>query len=320
MLEWRFPSERYRHAAVKQSTSILIVDDDQASAILTAEILRSSGYTVVTAADGFKAIASCKVRMPDLILLDTHMPMLSGVDVYNRLRNEEKTQDIPVIFLSQPQDENDEKIQKTLQGEDFINKPVQPSELLARVKTALRVKSLKDEIKKKEGQIKELSLVDPLTSLRNTRFLNEFLKAEVSQCDRYGVALSIVVLELDRNKELLKIYGTKAADSLVAQMAAVMSRQSRQSDILARVGSFEFAVVLPHTTREGAIEVAERTRNTVADSTFTVGEHTVKLTISLGICQHVPGMDTEGKILMSHAREALSQAHEQGGNITLMAH
>ncbi len=309
----------YISGLVKNTISILIVDDDQSNTLHTTKILVSAGYKVVTASDGFKAIASCRVRMPDLILLDITMPLLSGMDVQNRLRAEERTKDIPVIFFCQQPDEAAKILKTEVPDQDFVTKPVQPTELLARVKTALRVKSLKDEIKRKEGQIKELSLVDPLTSLRNTRYLNEFLKAEISQCKRYSEPLSVVVIELDRHKELLKSFGTKGSDSLVDQLAAVMSRDSRQSDILARVGGFEFAYVLPHTDREQAICLAERMRIKVAGSTFTVGEQTVTVTVSVGICQFIAGMDDEGKILMAHARQAVAHASSQGGNATMMA-
>ncbi len=298
---------------------VLIVDDDQANTILTSEILQNAGYTVVTAADGFKAIAACKVRMPDLILLDTHMPLMSGMDVFNRLRSDEKTREIPVIFFCQRQDEAKLLLQNEMPDQDFVCKPVQPTDLLARIKTALRVKSLREEIKKKEGQLRDLSLVDPLTSLRNARYLSDFLSAEITQALRYGAPLSIVVLEMDRHRELTKMYGVKAVNSLVAQLATVMSRCNRQSDVPARLGTCEFAIVLPHTTREGAVEVAERIRNRISQGTFAVGEHTLGLTVSLGICQFVSGMDAEGKILMSHAKEALACARDQGGNVTLMA-
>src|SRR5277367_241319 len=109
---------------------------------MITEALKLSGYVVASATDGFKAIAACKVRMPDLILLDTHMPLMSGMDVYNRLRNEEKTKDIPIIFFSQQTEEGVNSLPKELGEQDIIVKPIQPSELLTRVKTSLRVKTL----------------------------------------------------------------------------------------------------------------------------------------------------------------------------------
>lgn len=304
---------------MKPNPHILVVDDEQTNTILFTELLRKAGYSVTTAQDGFKAIAACKVRTPDLILLDLRMPLMSGADVVERLKRDEKTRDIPIIFLVTSQELPASGTTQEYGEQEYLTKPPDPTELMVRVRSALRVKFLKDEIRKKEGQIRELSLVDPVTSLRNTRFLNEFLKAEIAQARRYSVPLSLVILDLDRQKELLRAHGQKIIDSLVTQVAAVLTRSSRQSDVLARTGPFEFTIVLPHTEREGAAEVAERMRNIIAQSTFTIGSSVGTVTVSIGLCQFSAEMDDEGKTLLSHARAALAQAHASGGNVTLMA-
>jgi len=305
---------------VKPNPNILVVDDEQANTILYTEILRKAGYTVTTAQDGFKAIAACKVRTPDLILLDLRMPLMSGQDVLARLRADEKSKDIPVIFLVTSDELPSGQDTPDSTDPEYLTKPPDPADLIIRVKNALRVKFLKDEIRKKESQIKELMLVDPVSSLRNARYLSEFLKAEISQARRYSIPLSVVVLELDRQKELLRAHGQKVIDSLVTQVSAILIRSSRQSDILARTGNFELTVVLTHTDRAGAVEVAERLRTTISESTFTIGNAISSMTASFGLCQFSSEMDDEGKTLMSHARAALAQAHTSGGNLTLMAH
>ena len=304
---------------MKHNLKILVVDDEPATATLVAEILRGAGYTVTTAHDGFKAVAACKVRSPDLILLDLNMPLFGGIDVFNRLRAEERTRDIPVIFLSS-KGEIPPRIREVDPAEhEFIFKPVEASELVQRVRTAFKVKALRDEIRKKEGQIRELTLVDPLTSLRTARYLHEFLQAEIAQCRRYSLDLSLIVLEIDRQKELAKSYSHSGLESLLAQVAAVISRQSRQADLIARLGGGEFALALPHTSSEAAVEVAERLRNAIVGSTFAVGQFTLKVSATLGICQLAPNMDGEGKTLIAHARSAVAQGHADGGNITLIA-
>jgi PleD family two-component response regulator len=161
---------------VKQNPSILIVDDEQANTAQVAEILKLGGYTVTTASDGFKALAACKVRLPDLILLDLYMPLMSGVDVYNRLRAEEKTKHIPVIFLKKKDEAGPALDKLVVEESSVLVKPFEAGDVTAMVKTVLREKFLKDELRKKEGQIKELTLTDPLTSFRNQRFLHEFLR------------------------------------------------------------------------------------------------------------------------------------------------
>jgi two-component system cell cycle response regulator len=304
---------------VKQISSILIVDDEQAINAQVAEALKNSGYTVSTASDGFKALAACKVRAPDLILLDLYMPLMSGLDVFQRLRSEEKTRFIPVIFLKKKEEAPVALDKLGLEDNPILTKPLEPNDVLAVVKTVLREKTLRDELRKKEGQIRELALVDPLTSFRNQRFLSEFLKAELTQCRRYETPLTLLLIEPDQTKEVHKAYGQKGLDSLLLQLAVIMSRHNRASDLLAKCAGCEFALVLTHTDQTGATEVSERLREGVAQATFTIGETALQITVSIGISQFNPNMDNEGTVLVSHARAALNQAHTSGGNVSLIA-
>ncbi len=304
---------------MKHNPSILVVDDEQALSAAVVDLLKNSGYTVATASDGFKALAACKVRLPDLIVLDLHMPLMSGLDVFSRLRSEDKTRYIPVIFTKRKEEPLPTSDQQVLDDNPVLTKPFETGDLIALVKTILREKSLREELRKKEGQIKELSLVDPLTSLRNGRFLSEYLKTELAQCARYETPLSLMVIEPDQYKDVQKSFGFKGADSLILQMAVVLSRHNRRSDVLAHSNPTEFAVVLTHTDKGGAIEVAERLRQVVQQSSFTIGEATTPITASIGISQYVASMDLDGVTLLSHARAAVAQGRASGGNMTLLA-
>ena len=306
---------------MKNNSTILVVDDEPAVTTLLAEVLKKAGYLVNAANDGFKAIAACKVRTPDVIVLDLHMPLMGGMEVYNRLKSEEKTTGIPIIFMAArdktlPTFNNDEA-----SNEDIIFKPVEANELLSRVKSVLKEKALREELKKKEAQLKELTLTDDLTELRTTRYLDEFMQIGIRQAKRYSVPLSIVIMELDlpADDDLLKTGSKAAFDQVISQVAQIITKQMRESDIVVRTGQFEFTIVLTCTTREGAIEVAERLRTKMAATHFVVGSGAKIVMCSLGICQYAKHMDDEGKLMMSHARAAVLHAHKSGGNMTLMA-
>ncbi len=304
---------------MKTSHNILVVDDEQAHTLLISELLRKAGYTVASATDPFKALAACKVRTPDLVILDLHMPLMGGMDVFDRLRAEEKTSNIPIIFLGNRDKPLPKFKAEEANTEDVLFKPFEPNELLSRVRALLKVKALKDELKRKEAQIHELSLVDPLTELRTPRYLDEFLKSGLKQSRRYNVPLSVVILEIDHYRELIKSVGAKGADDVVAQLAQLLAGQMRDSDIIVRTGQFEFAMVLTATDVHGAIEVAERIRNRIAQNNFSASDIEFMITVSLGICEYTKAMDDEGKVLMSHARAAVAQGHSSGGNVTLKA-
>jgi diguanylate cyclase (GGDEF)-like protein len=155
--------------------------------------------------------------------------------------------------------------------------------------------------------------------LKTPRYLNEFFKTGLRQAKRYNVPLSVVVLEIDQHRELLRAIGQGPANIVMAQLADIVNRQMRDSDITVHSGLFEITVALTATDVNGAIEVAERLRNVISQSTFTAEETDFMITVSVGICQWSRQMDEDGKVLLSHARAAVAQAHLSGGNVTLKA-
>ncbi len=303
---------------MKESPNILVVDDEQAHTIALTDLLKKAGYQVASANDGFKAIAACKVKLPDIIVLDLHMPLIGGVEVFNRLRADDRTANIPIIFLGS-RDQTLQDLKTPTDMEDVLFKPFEPQELLSRVKSVLREKALRDELRVKEAQLRELSLTDPLTELKTARYLNEFLKTGIRQSKRYKVPLSIVVIEVDQYKELHRAISREECDAVINKLAKMVNQQMRDSDIVVRTAEFEFTVVLTCTNSTGAIEVAERLRTKIQDTPFDANSMELNLTVSVGICQWGEKMDEDGKVLMAHARAALQQGHNGGGNVTLMA-
>jgi diguanylate cyclase (GGDEF)-like protein len=299
--------------------NILVVDDEQAHTILLAELLKKSGYAVDTANDGFKALAACRVRTPDLIILDLHMPLMGGIEVLNRLRADDKTRAIPLIFIGNKNEASPKVITEDATDEDILLKPFEPNELLSRIKTTLKQKALVDQLREKEGQLQELAITDPVTSMKSSRFLHEFLVTTIKQSRRYRVPFTLIVAEVDKKEELKERLGQKGSDELLAQVAQHITKQLRDSDIIAKSGPFELTMVLTVTDSNGAIEVAERLRNQLKEKSFAVDSQSVSVTLSLGICQYSEKMDNEGKIILSHAYAALSQARANGGDVTLMA-
>ncbi len=298
--------------------SILVVDDEPANIELITDLLKSTGYAVASATDGFKAIAACKVRMPDLILLDLQMPLMSGLDVFKRLRADEKTREIPVIFLRR----KGERASELAGAEDehwVLSKPIAKEELLSRVKIALREHSLKKEIRKRDVQLRELSLTDPLTSFRSVRYLAEFLRAEINQCRRYKVNLSLVLMEVDAYKDILRNFGQSGANNLITQVSGMIGAQNRDADIIVRLSESELGLFLSHTEIAGAVELAERLRENISNTHFNSLDKTFKATVSIGVSQLSDGMDEDGKMLISYARSAVSEAKKNGGNMTLIA-
>lgn len=306
---------------MKTNANILVVDDDESLTLVLSEVLKSAGYHVVVAHDGFKAIAACKVHMPDLIILDINMPLMGGAEVMNRLRADERTHDIPLIFLGS-RDQASKSLTVTddeLSDYDIVLKPFDPRELLSRVKGQLKQQELRDKLKEKEQLLANLALSDPLTDLKSPLYLQEFLKTAIRQARRYGIPFTIAMVELDNQQGLLGSFAREACDKLLAEIARRLTTQMRSSDVAARTADMEFTVVLTVTDKEGAIEFAERARTLIQSVDFVINNQSIRVTISIGLCQFVETMDNDGIIVISHAKAALKQGHESGGNVTLMA-
>ena len=189
--------------------NILVVDDDQSLTLVLAEVLQSAGYRTVVAHDGFKAIAACKVRTPDVIILDMNMPMMGGVEVMNRLRADAKTRDVPLIFLG-----NREQTNKAVQASDddlsdydIVLKPFDPRELISRVKGQLKQKTLKDKLKEKEQLLEQLALSRSFNRFKKPAYLKEFLKTAIRQARRYAIPFTIALAELDNIKSIKESLG-----------------------------------------------------------------------------------------------------------------
>lgn len=302
----------------KPKFNILVVDDETVNLEIMTSLLRSEGFGVATAQDGFKAIAACKVHMPDLILLDLQMPLMSGIDVFKRLRSDEKTRDIPVIFLRR----RGEKASELSNPDDemwVVTKPIVKEELLSRVKTSLRESGLRSEIKQRESELKELSLVDPLTSFRSARYLAEFLKAEIDQCRRYKVPMTLILVEPDQYKDIKRSQGQSAANNLLHQVAQIIEKENDEADIMARLSDSELGLFITHSGVDEAAATAEYIRDAVCQHQFRYAGREMQVSVSIGVSSLLEFMDEDGKSLITYARQAIEQARSAGGNMTLIA-
>jgi len=304
---------------LKNKSNILVVDDEQAHSLLISELLKKSGYTVNVAHDGFKALAACRVHTPDLIILDLYMPMMGGMDVFNRLRGEEKLRQIPIILLGVKNKAIPSVRSADISDEDILVKPFEPNELLARVKSVLKQTELAERLQQQEAALRDLALDDPLTSLKTSRYLREFVRTNTRQARRYSVPFTVVVLQIDNYNLLFESHGKHICDQLVAYTAKFVAGHLRDSDVVARTGEAEVTIALTMTERKGAIEVAERLRHAIRQTEFVIDGQSTFVTVSVGLCQYNKSMTDDGELVVSHARAAVKQARESGGDVTLMA-
>ena len=278
-------------------------DDDERDAIAAG---LEVDYEVATVGDGPQALASTRLGVPDLLVLDLRLPGLDGLGVLDALRADLQTAEVPVILLSGQADDATRVRALDLGAADFVQKPVSLPELRARIERTLR-------LTRRHSHLRELAQTDALTGLANLRAFRGRLDDEVRRARRYGTALTCIMADMDHLKPVNDAFGHGAGDRAIAAVADVLRSQLRATDLGARYGGDEFVVLLPHTGAADGRILAERLCARLATTELRVGERSVSLRTSFGVAElGAGGGDDAGAELVRRADEALYAAKRSG--------
>jgi diguanylate cyclase (GGDEF)-like protein len=289
---------------------ILIVDDSKVSLKTLAAIFQDE-WRIKIALDGHEALRIADSEdQPDLILLDISMPGMDGYETCRRLKASPTTKDIPVIFITGREETEDEEQGLTLGAIDYVVKPVHPAIIRIRVKNHLELKQLRD-------RLKEQTLVDGLTGLANRRRFDEHLKMEWNRAQRYGKALSLILIDIDHFKRYNDRYGHLGGDDCLKAVAGTLRVGARRlSDLVARWGGEEFACLLPETRLEQAAVIANEMRQAVQDMQLKHedSETSPFVSVSLGLSVRIPQAKDTIESFIQEADKALYLAKRSGRN------
>ncbi len=283
---------------------ILVVDGSASSRRTVRIHLEADSVVVFEAPDGFQAIAVAQVEQPDLILLNTSLPVSDGFETIKRFKEDSQTRAIPVIFLSKVSATSVKAKGLDLGAVDFITQPFDPVELRARVRAAIRTKSLQDLLAQR-------AYLDGLTGLGNRLALEERLLADWSLCRRRGTSLAVLIADLDRFKAVNDRHGHPAGDTILQGTARALRESVRVGDFVARYGGEEFVVVAPDCDIEGAVTIAERFRLAVAALRDPFLPEKITITTSVGACSCAL-LDGSPELLLHRADSALYHAKAAG--------
>jgi diguanylate cyclase (GGDEF)-like protein len=303
---------------IERPPVILVADDEPINRSLIQRRLEREGYRVFVAENGHVAVELARETLPDLVILDVMMPEMDGLEACRLIKEDERTRDLPVIFLS-ARDETEMKVNGlTLGANDYISKPFKAEELLARVSVAIRLKRERDQLRATAAAATasaelahEQAMTDALTGLLNRYGLQRTLQREHSEARRYHRPLSCLLIDLDHFKFVNDTYGHPAGDIALQQIAEILSKAVRGSDMVFRYGGEEFLVLLPETNLEGASALAEKIR-LAADAQLFGDGHIFPLTLSAGVASL---SDQEsGNDMIARADMALYDAKAGGRN------
>ena len=297
--------------------NFLIIDDSDAirnkikQALGNADLVDSL-FEARNGLEGFRVLLDQRI---DLVVCDLVMPEFDGFKFLISKATRPEFSEIPVILLTS-EAETAMKIRGLEQGAtDYMLKPFDEGELLARIKVHLKMKFLQDELKEKNERLRELSGTDELTRIDNRRRFMEHLRTEFSRARRHKLPMALVLFDIDFFKSVNDRFGHLVGDSVLIRVVEIMRANLRQSDVLGRWGGEEISLLLPHTDLAGGIRSANRMREAIALAEFAPLDKEMRITVSGGVTSHPEHEAQDIDDLLKQTDDALYLAKSKGRNL-----
>ncbi|QTN26181.1 diguanylate cyclase [Rhodoferax sp. AJA081-3] len=292
--------------------TVLVVDDTPANLSLMSSLLKDT-YKVKVANGGERALEIAQSDTPpDLILLDIMMPGLDGYEVCRRLKAQESTKDIPIIFITAMADVENESMGFALGAVDYISKPFNKTVVKARIRVHM-------QLKRQSRLLENLVFLDALTEIPNRRALDQAFAQEWARSMRAGQPLSYILIDIDLFKQFNDHYGHGSGDECLARVAkALHACVQRPGDCLGRYGGEEFGAILANTDLDQALQVAQNFHTSIAGLQIPHARSEVapQITISIGVATTKPVADQSSHGLSDAADRMLYAAKHGGKNTT----
>ena len=296
------------------SGKVMVVDDRGASRERIVGALGAE-HKVELESDAQQALFRLAEGDFDLLMLSLELERFDALRLVGQVRTVERTRHLPILLITEP-----EQSARLLRGldlgaNDYIVRPIDKNELLARVRTQVRRRRYTEQLRDNVQQSMELAVTDPLTGLFNRRYMERHLGTLVEKSAGRGKSLSVLILDIDFFKSINDRFGHDAGDDVLREFADRMRTCVRGIDLACRYGGEEFVVVMPDTDLSVATMVAERIRRRIAGEPFPIhrGERAIEVTISIGIAARASPYD-DATAILKRADEALYRAKRDGRN------
>jgi two-component system, cell cycle response regulator len=298
---------------------VLIIDDDMAQAANISATLTSANNTIEILPDPHQAIDKLLSKDFDLIIISTQLNDTDGLRICSHIRSQEKLRNIPILMLVE-EDETHLLVKGLDMGvNDYLITPIDNNEVVARVNTQVRRKRFQDALKSSYQKSVSMAITDSLSGLYNRRYFDAHYQTLFDQAQLTGKPLTLMMIDIDHFKLVNDSFGHIVGDEIIKQVSQRVLHNVRVTDLVARYGGEEFVIMLPDTYLVEARDVAERIRNSMASTPFTIsaGEGTLPKTISIGMATLQKGDSPEE--LLKRSDKALYVAKEGGRNRTEFA-
>jgi diguanylate cyclase (GGDEF)-like protein len=286
--------------------------------MLMTRFLKKAGYEVDAVSNGSEALDRMMARYYPILVTDWEMPEMDGVALCKAVRNMQLDGYVYTLLLT-ARDSKEHIIAGLEAGaDDYLIKPVHEAELIARLNAGRRILNLEHSLRAANQRNRILSITDALTGAYNRRYLMEQLPRELERCRRYAYPLSVLMCDVDHFKKINDVRGHAAGDEVLQQFAARTQKSIRSnSDWVARYGGEEFLVILPETSHDGALQVAEKLRGVISATPFATRNGDCAVTASFGVASTGPnGPDISLRVdkLIRAADDCLYQSKQEGRN------
>lgn len=292
--EWRVRENTSTHLGLNEEDAtlykeahdnarVLLLEDKSFEVEKISKVLAIDDDEVMAAADGQEALKLAHENEFDLIVVSLNLSEEDGLRMCSLLRSNESSRSVPILAICEEGEMN--RVARSLEvgAHDYILRPVDVNEFLARVRTQVRKKRYQDHLKNKYKESLSLALTDSLTGLYNRRYLMAHLEKLIEKNAKANKALCIMMLDIDHFKKINDNNGHDVGDEVLKTFADRINRNLRNVDLMARLGGEEFCVVLPDVSKEVAIQVAERVRKDVCGEPFKISsEKYLDVSVSIG--------------------------------------
>jgi two-component system cell cycle response regulator len=292
---------------------VLLIEDRQVSAERLSATL-SQGHTVDLEAVADDALFRAATGGYDLVVLSSTLKDYDSLRVCSQLRSLERTRDLPILLLAEAEDRARIVRGLDIGVNDYLVRPVDRNELMARVRSQLRRKRYADRLRDIMQASLQMAVTDPLTGLHNRRYLESHLGGLIDTAADGDKPLALMILDIDHFKAVNDTFGHDAGDDVLKAFAERVKTVIRGVDVFCRLGGEEFIIVMPDTSLDIAGRVAERVRQTVGGSPFAIekGARQIPVTVSIGLAERRNGREADA--MLKRADRALYRSKAAGRN------